>query len=83
MVGKASYTKRKKTIVYIPLLNEGTPTFRPTNGIEMGDDYYKVLPTKNYNPEDEEWEFPPGTVVKCQKEIREGQEVLIAKKRKS
>lgn len=50
--------------VYVPLLNEGSPTIRGTQAIEMGNNTCKILPTADYDPEDEEWEFLPNTIVK-------------------
>jgi hypothetical protein len=67
--------------IYIPLLNEGTDVWRPTQGLLLGADAIQVLPTPNYNPADEEWQFPPGTKVKCAREIRSGREVLVARQR--
>jgi len=54
----------KKTI-YIKLLNEGSEAWRPTLGEEMRDNIFRVLPTSDYDPEDEEWEFIPGSIVRC------------------
>ncbi len=68
-----------KTIeIYIPLLNEGTDVLRPTQGLVFGSDEVQILPTADYNPSDEEWEFPPGTKVKCSRETRSGREILVA-----
>jgi hypothetical protein len=67
--------------VYVPLLNEGTSVVRPTQGIRLSGDIYRVLPTPDYDPNDEEWEFPPGTSVECVPETRNGQEVLVARRR--
>jgi hypothetical protein len=69
------------TSIFIPLLNEGTPVLRPTLAIEVGENAFKVLPTPNYDPEEEEWEFPPGCVVEGALECRGGQEILVAKKK--
>jgi hypothetical protein len=52
-------------IVYVQLLNEGTPAWRPTRARFIKDDIYELLPTEHYDPEDEEWEFVPGTIVHC------------------
>jgi hypothetical protein len=67
--------------IYIPLLNEGTDVLRPTQGLVLGSDEVQVLPTPDYDPTDEEWEFPPGTKVKCAREIRSGGEILVARQR--
>jgi hypothetical protein len=70
-----------KTEVYVPLLNEGTDVLRPTQGLVLGADEVQVLPTPSYDPADEEWEFPPGTRVKCVREVRGGRELLVARQR--
>jgi hypothetical protein len=71
----------QRSVIYIQLLDEGTAVWRPTEGEMVADMVFKVLPTENYDPEDEHWEFPPGTIVRCKKQIKhnqEAQEVLIA-----
>ena len=67
--------------IYVSLLNEGTSVVRPTQGVKLGENVYRVLPTKDYDPNNEEWEFPPGSVVECVLETRSGQEILVARKR--
>lgn len=52
--------------IYVELLDEGTPTIRPTNGIHIADNIYRLLATPNYDPEDETWLFLPGTLVQCE-----------------
>jgi hypothetical protein len=68
--------------IYIRLLNEGTDVWRPTLGEKIEDNVYKILPKDDYDPELEEWEFIPGTIVKCelQKKFDRGEpeEVLVA-----
>jgi hypothetical protein len=34
---------------------------------------------EDYANLDEEWEFPPGSVVKCEYEMHQGKNVLIAR----
>jgi hypothetical protein len=67
--------------IFIFLLNEGTDVLRPTQGLVLGSDEVQVLPTPDYDPSVEEWEFPPGTTVRCVKEIRAGRELLVARQR--
>ncbi len=51
-----------KTVeIYVVLLEEGTDTIRATEAIPLGNDRYELLPTAKYDPEDEVWEFPPGS----------------------
>jgi hypothetical protein len=60
-------------------LGEGTDVLRPTHGLMLKNGFYKVLPTHDYDPEDEDWEFIPGSVVRCLLETHEGQQLLVAK----
>jgi hypothetical protein len=55
----------KNVKVYVPLLEEGTPTLRGTQAVPLSNGLYKLLPTLNYDPEDEIWAFLPGSIVRC------------------
>lgn len=66
------------TLVYIHLLNEGTDVWRPTQGIALGEDIYEILPTPEYDSDDENWEFPPGSLVKCVKQTKDDHQILVA-----
>jgi len=68
-------------VIYVPLLNEGTDVVRPTTGIVLQTDQVQVIATPDYDPRFEEWEFPPGSTVRCVKEFREGREILVARHR--
>ena len=65
------------------MLNEGTSVLRPADAIEISPKVYRILESNDYDHEDEEWEFPPGSIVECSEEIREGENILVAKKEKS
>jgi hypothetical protein len=52
-----------KTRIYIRLLDEGTDVFRPADAVALGEGVFQILPSADYDPEDETWEFPPGSVV--------------------
>jgi len=54
--------RRVKIFVY--LLEEGTDVWRPTDAVSIGDGLFKILPTSGYDPEDEVWEFPPGSIIR-------------------
>ncbi len=64
--------------IYVQLLEEGTPTIRGTNAISLGNGMYKILPTPDYDPEDEIWEFLPGTTVRCEGRKNLGEDILFA-----
>jgi hypothetical protein len=68
----------EKVPIYIPLLNEGSPTLRPTLGEVVEDSVFRVLSCEDYDPEDEEWEFPPGKIVRCVTVVKEGRAILVA-----
>jgi hypothetical protein len=68
-------------VLYIPLRNEGTDVLRPTTGIILQSNVGRINATPNYDPRSEEWEFPPGSTVRCVTELREGREVLVARHR--
>ena len=66
--------------VYIELLDEGTTVIRPTQAEVLGGgDLYRLLQTSDYDPDDEHWEFPPGSIVRCVKEVWDGEELLVAR----
>lgn len=64
--------------IYICLLDEGTDVWRPTDAEVLPDGTYRVLPTPDYDAEDEKWQFPPESRVVCERrKISEGT-VLVA-----
>lgn len=66
--------------IYIKLIDEAVYVIRPTKGKMIRDLIFEVLPTDNYDPNDENWEFLPGMIVKCKREysISIGREILVA-----
>ena len=64
--------------IWIPLRNEGTIAAKMTKGVSLPGDEYIVIMPDEYDPQDEEWEFLPGTIVKCRKEIWSEGEILVA-----
>jgi hypothetical protein len=66
------------TTVYVRLLDEGTDVFRPTEAEQRPDGTYKLLPTRDYDPDDEHWEFLPGQVVRCEHMHLHGGKRLVA-----
>lgn len=67
------------TEIHIELLDEGSPVLRPTEGVEEGNGIFRVLPTADYNSEDEIWAFPPGSLVVCErKQLKWGGEIIVA-----
>jgi hypothetical protein len=64
--------------IYIRLLDEGTDVLRPTEAEQLVNGLFKVMPTPGYNPDNEKWEFIPGSVVRGVIRNVKGQDVLVA-----
>ncbi len=64
--------------IYVELLDEGTDTWRPTEALILGNGLYQLLPTPNYDPEDEIWALLPGSIVRAAEKKLSGDTVLIA-----
>ena len=48
--------------IYVELLEEGVPCWRPVEAEELPDGSFRILDTR---PEEECWAFKKGDVVKC------------------
>lgn len=66
--------------VYVRLLDERLEDFRPAPAKSLGRGVFKLLPSLGNKPEDEKWEFGPGSIVRCEKRELEGQQVWVAVK---
>jgi hypothetical protein len=40
--------------------------YKPVQALSLGNGLYRILPASDYDPEDAEWEFPPGSIVRCE-----------------
>jgi hypothetical protein len=58
--------------VFVRLLNEGTTAWRPTNGEVVTPSTVRLSATPDYDSDDEQWEFPPGTLVECEQRTFQG-----------
>lgn len=68
----------KEALVYVRLLNEGTSVFRPVTGERLGPFAARLLSPDDFDASDEEWEFAPGSVVRCESKVLEGIAVEVA-----
>ena len=64
--------------IYIQLLEEGTKVYRPVPSFQIEDNLYEVGGVDFYDPEDEVWEFTPGTYVLVVEKNLDGENVLVA-----
>ena len=67
--------------IYIRLLEEATDIWRATEAEALGDGRYRVLRPDDYDPEDEAWEFVPGTTVHCALRRLSDGDYMVASKR--
>lgn len=64
--------------VYVRLLGEGTFVFRPAPAEFLAPGLVKLMAPPEYDPEDEEWEFKPGTIVRIECRQLNGENVYVA-----
>jgi hypothetical protein len=64
--------------IYVNLLDAGTPRSRPTRALDWGNGLFELLPTEDYNPTVELWEFLPGSFVHAETPQRDGASYLLA-----
>lgn len=62
-------------IIYVALLNEGTPCWRPVMASHVSDDLFQIV---DEQPEDEAWEFETGQVVRCKQRAFQDGSGLVA-----
>lgn len=67
-----------QNVIYVRLLGEGTEAFRPVLAKEIGNCVYEIDVLNPYDPEDEVWEFRPGTRVKVKPQYLSGGLELVA-----
>jgi hypothetical protein len=71
--------KIEKRTIYVELMEEGTPCWRPVDAEYLGNEPYRIVGKKQ---EDESWAFSEGDVVKCKlKAFQEGSPKLVAHER--
>jgi hypothetical protein len=74
----ATDSNTNKIRVFVRLLEEGTEVSRPTEALELGNGLFKLLPTADYDPQAEVWEFPPGSIIRCASRRDDSGEYVIA-----
>lgn len=65
-------------LVYVRLLNEGTVVYRPAEAVFVDVGAARLVAPADYDPEDEDWEFKPGTVVRIERRVLQGKEEGVA-----
>lgn len=68
----------RPTTIYVYLLDEGSPAWRPVESEHISSDLYRIL-SENPDPGTESWEFPEGDVVRCiERKDADGNVILVA-----
>lgn len=70
------------TRIYVALLDEGTPCWRPVEAERVGETVYLIL-DQHYDREDERWQFEPGDAVECEYIETSGKQRILAATRKA
>jgi hypothetical protein len=55
--------------IHVALLEEGTSVWRPVRARLLSGDTYEIL---GIVPQDEKWQFTPGTRVRCKEHVFSG-----------
>lgn len=76
MSGETDTNTRNR--VFVRLLGEGTEVYRPVAAHSLGQGIYSLAGAADYDPESEEWEFKPGTKVRCQMKTIGNEELMVA-----
>lgn len=64
--------------VYMPLMDEGASVWRPVPAWQIDRETFIVLRPEGYDPDDEKWQFPPGSTVVCEPKTLPDGTVLAA-----
>ncbi|GGZ25402.1 hypothetical protein GCM10011273_08470 [Asticcacaulis endophyticus] len=62
----------ERVVVYVELLDEGTPVWRPSSAIKVDGNVF-VLTNENHDPNTEQWSVLPGSLITIeQQQITDG-----------
>jgi hypothetical protein len=72
---------RETRQIYVALLDEAVPVWRPVEAERLPEDEYRLI---GPIPESEVWEFQPGDVIRCRpRTFADGTTALVAVERVS
>jgi hypothetical protein len=77
-VARSSDMAADREQVFVFLQDEGVDVWRPTQAERQPDGGYRLLPTPDDDPDDEKWQFPPGSRVWCEQRKLSGGDALVA-----
>jgi hypothetical protein len=65
-------------VVFVALIDEGVDVWRPVPATPLGGARYRLGRPRDFDPQTETWEFPPGAVVECETRTLSGGPALVA-----
>lgn len=68
---------REVETIYVTLLNESPGTLRAVQAVGRAHGVYQIIST-NDDPESECWQFPPGSLVRCEQRHFPVESALVA-----
>lgn len=66
---------------YVRLRDQGPAAFRATPAEMLAPMVARLLVPTDYEPDREQWEFEPGSIVRIEKRLMGGEEVHVAVRR--
>lgn len=63
--------------IYVLLLGPASGSLRPVLAARRANGLFEII-SRNDDPEDEPWEFPPGSLVRCEERKLNGVPALVA-----
>jgi hypothetical protein len=69
-----------KKEIFVQLMDEGIRVYRPVPAIQIESNVYLICGEDIFDPEIEEWEFKPKTMVLVEEQERKDKKILIAVK---
>lgn len=64
--------------IYVELLYEGVDVWRPVEAENLGNATYRLIAPADYDAAIEEWQFKPGTLVRCEMRLLRDGPTLVA-----
>lgn len=63
--------------IYVQILDEGTRVYRPVGADLIASGVYRLKVPSFHDP-DERWEFPPGSLVRCEERTLQDGRYMVA-----
>jgi len=68
----------ESTTVYVFLPDEGVDVWRPVHAVRSGNGFRLLDATPDGAHDGERWEFPPGSIVRCETRLLSDEQHFVA-----